>query len=76
MKHLTLQEKLSIRLQHVSILCQPLCMVLSSIQNVVYHRRRDVQSTHHAMQDSHLRNFRELVEITRVVIVPTRTCIQ
>jgi len=43
-----------IRLQRVSILCQPLAMVLMRLQNPVNHRRRNVQLTHQAMEDSHL----------------------
>ena len=66
-----------IRLQHVvSTLCQQLCMVLTTLQNPENHRHPDVWSTHQAMQDSHLGHSRELMEITRAVIIATRTHIR
>ena len=62
-----------IRLQCVSIFCQPLSVVLTGLQNPVNHRCRNVWSTHQALQDPHGGNSRVLVAITRTVIVATST---
>ena len=64
------------KLQRVAILCQLLHMVLTSLQTLVYHRRRDVRATYQAMQDTPLHSSRVLVEITGAVIVATGTRIQ
>jgi len=65
-----------ITLQHVSILCQLCCLFLTRLQNLVNHRHPDVRSTHQVMQDFYLCNSRSLMEITRAVIIATRTRIQ
>jgi hypothetical protein len=46
-----------------------LCMVLPTPQNPDYHCRHDVRSVHRTMQDPHLSHSRELMEITRSVII-------
>ena len=51
------------------MLCNMLCMVLSTLHNAVSHRRHDVWSVHPTMQAFHLRYSRELAEITRSVII-------
>jgi len=57
-------------------LCKPLRMVLTTLQNPVYHRRRDVRSVHQTMQNSHLSHSRELVEITRSIIITIGSSVQ
>jgi len=58
------------------MLRKPLHIVLMIIQNPVYHRRHHVQSAHQTMQNSHLSHSRELVEITRSVVVTIGTSVQ
>ena len=65
-----------IRLQQVSIHCQPHCVVLTRLQNLGNHYHCDILSTHQAVQYSHLRNLVTLVEITHPVTIATMTRIQ
>jgi hypothetical protein len=51
-------------------------MVLTILQNAVYHRRRDVWSVHQTMHDSHLSHSRELVQITRSIIITIGSSVQ
>jgi len=60
----------------VSMLCKPLCMVLLTLQNPIYHCLCDVQTAHHPMQDSHFSHCRELVGITRTVIISIQFSVQ
>jgi len=73
---LTLKDGWFIRLQHVSILCQPHGMFLMRLQNAVNHQRHAHRSTHEAVQNTHLGHTSEIVEITCAVIVATRISIQ
>jgi len=65
-----------IRLQHVSILCQLLLIILLKLQNLVKRWLWDHLFTQHAVEDSLLSNSRLLAEITHLVSIATRTCIQ
>jgi len=66
--HLNNPQWMFIWLHCVPILCQHLCVVLMNFHNLVYHWHLDIQSTHQAVQASHLHHSRVLVEITHVVI--------
>jgi len=60
----------------VSTLGKLLRIVVLTLQNAEYHRSCDVWSAHQAMQDSYLNHSRELVEITRSVIITTGSSFQ
>jgi hypothetical protein len=57
-------------------LSQPHHLVLTRLQSAVNHHVLDVWSTHQAMQASELRNSTDLMEISRMVIIATRTRFQ
>jgi len=58
------------------MLCKLHCMVLPIHQNVVYHWSRDLWSAYQAMYDSHFSHCRELLDITRSVIITTGSSVQ
>jgi len=61
---------------NVSLLCKLLHIVYLPLYNPVYPWSHDVRSAHQAMQDSHLCHSRELVQITRSVIITTWSSVQ
>jgi len=67
---------LTIRWHDISLHSMLLRMVCATLQNLVYHRSRDVWAAYQAMQDSHLCPSRELVEITCSVIMTTWSSVQ